>query len=222
MKNPYNKGDAYEYKIYDICQREKILPPNFKRAGASDKSDIKILHKNVEYNVEIKADENADYGQKYLRWEKDTGWKWSIKDEITDLFDLINVKKFINKSFNPRKFSKTREKITINDKKHDQKNFERPDILCPIENLFTYYKNKDCFYLQLENYGFYHLEKDIANLGTKKFDGQISLRLRAKTNHSKPIYRYSFLAVMKLSKKPTKSDWDFEERDGRKFPKILP
>ena len=59
MKNPYNKGDAYEYKIYDICQREKILPPNFKRAGASDKSDIKILHKNTEYNVEIKADKNG-------------------------------------------------------------------------------------------------------------------------------------------------------------------
>ena len=77
-------------------------------------------------------------------------------------------------------------------------------------------------YIQLENYGFYHLEKDIANLGAKKFDGQISLRLRAKTNHSKPIYKYSFLVVMKLSKKPTKSDWDLEGGDGRKFPKIIP
>ena len=75
------------------------MPPNFKRAGASDKSDIKILHKNAEYNVEIKADENADYGQNYLKWNKINGWKWSIEDEITNLYDSFNLRELIDKSF---------------------------------------------------------------------------------------------------------------------------
>ena len=228
MKKPYNKGDAYEEKIFQICEKKKILAPNFNRAGASGKSDIQILHKGAVYNIEVKADQNADYGQKYLTWHKANGWEWSIEDEITNLYDGLNLRKLIDKSFIPNRFSKPKDKITITDKKHDQKIFKKKNIPCPLNSLFIYYKNKGCYYIQLENYGFYHLEKYIANLGTKQFDGEIRLRLRAKTNHSKPIYKYSFLAVMKLykgtkklSKEPSKSMWDFEEGDGRKFPKIL-
>jgi hypothetical protein len=92
--------------------------------------------------------------------------------------------------------------------------------------------------LQLENYGYYHLEKDTNSLGTPKFDGLISLRLRGKTIYSterkqkknsdgkvitiktgKPTpWNYSFLGVIKMSKKPTPSHLDIEELDGREFP----
>ena len=62
----YNKGDKYEDKIANILIDKKILPKNYMRAGASDKTDIDFIHKNQNLNIEIKADENADYGQKYL------------------------------------------------------------------------------------------------------------------------------------------------------------
>ena len=99
MQKPYNKGDAYEEKIFQICEKKKILAPNFNRAGASGKSDIKILHKGAVYNIEVKADENADYGQKYLTWNKINGWEWSIEDEITNLYDGLDLRKLINGNF---------------------------------------------------------------------------------------------------------------------------
>ncbi len=77
--------------------------------------------------------------------------------------------------------------------------------------------------IQVGGYDFYHLQKDILSLGTTSFDCQLSLRLRAKTIHSKPPSNYGFYAVLKISSssKPQKSEYDIEEKDGRLFPPII-
>jgi hypothetical protein len=51
----------------------------------------------------------------------------------------------------------------------------------------------------------------------------MNLRLRAKTIHSSPVYKYGFYAVLKVDKKekPQKSCFDIEQKDGRKFPRII-
>ena len=80
-------------------------------------------------------------------------------------------------------------------------------------------------YIQIENFGFYHLKKDKFNIGTKQFNGKISLRLRAKYRGStrniliKP-WDYGFLAKIAINKMPTESELDIEEKNGRKFPFI--
>ncbi len=243
MNKPYNKGDDYEEKIFQICEKKKILARNFNRAGASDQSDIKILHQGKEFNVEIKADENADYGQKYLKWEIKKGWQWVKDDNVTKMYNRMKIiENYINKNFIPKKFTKKKSEITNKDKRFDQINFEKPEINIPLYTLFEYYLEKNCYYIQLENCGFYHLKKDINNFGTSQFDGVITLRLRAKTiNSTKKIYsknkvgkkirkdtgiptpwNYGFLGVIKMSKKPSISNFDLQPINGRKFPKILP
>ena len=92
--------------------------------------------------------------------------------------------------------------------------------------------------MQLQNFGFYHLKKDINKLGTQQFDEIMTLRLRDKTkNSTKKInfkekkekkirintgiptpWNYGFLGVIKMKKKPSPSKYDLEELDGRKFP----
>ena len=235
----YNKGDTYEDKITNILIDKKILPGGYKRAGASGDNDIQILIDNKKINIEIKADENADYGQKYLKWDKKNKWRWVLDDNITKMYLKMNIiENYINKDFIPRKFSKEKSKILIQDKKFDQQKFEKPDIKIPLNILFEYYSEKNCHYMQLENFGFYHLKKDINKLGTQQFDGIMTLRLRAKTiNSTKKIYskdkngkkirintgiptpwNYGFLGVIKMKKKPSPSKYDLEELDGRKFP----
>ena len=81
----YNKGDKYEDKIANILKDKKILTKNYVRAGASDKTDIDFIFKNQNYNIEIKADENADYGQKYLMWDKINKWTWVKNDNVTEM-----------------------------------------------------------------------------------------------------------------------------------------
>lgn len=235
----YNKGDKYEDKIANILKDKKILTKNYVRAGASDKTDIDFIFKNQNYNIEIKADENADYGQKYLMWDKINKWTWVKNDNVTEMYKKMKIiNSFIDKNFVPKKFSKTKLKITQEDKVYDQKKFEKPNIEIPLKTLFEYYAEKKCFYLQLENFGLYHLKNDINDLGVPQFDGVITLRLRAKTiysterkriknsngkfvtiNTKKPTpWNYGFLGVIKMTKKPTPSKFDIEELEGREFP----
>ena len=200
-KVPYNKGDKYEKDIFDICNNRKILKPGSVRGQASSKSDLIFVHNNENYNLEVKADRNADFGQKYIKWDNSNGWTWSTPDAVTFFYDQLNIIELIDKNFIPRRYIKDKDLITIEDKKFDQSKFEKANIECDIKGLFKYYKSKNCYYLQLENYGFYHLHSDMANLETQQFDGSITLRLRCKTNHSIPIHHYSFLAVLKMSLK---------------------
>ncbi len=234
----YNKGDEYEDKITKILKYKKILPKDYKRAGASDKTDINFEYDDKKYNIEIKADKNADYGQKFLNWEKNC-WTWVKDDNVTKMYKSMNIiENYIDKNFKPIRYSKDKLLITEKDKKYDQDHFEKPDIELPLNTLFEYYAEKNCYYMQLENYGLYHLKNDINNLGVPKFDGRISLRLRAKTiystgrkqkknskgktvliNTGKPTpWNYRFLGVIKLSNKPTPSNKDIQELDGREFP----
>ena len=68
----------------------------------------------------------------------------------------------------------------------------------------------------------YHLETDILGLGTPQFNCRMSLRLRAKTIHSLPVYKYGFYAVLKIKpQRITKSIYDLEEKEGRLFPLII-
>ena len=136
----YNKGDTYEDKITKILINKKILSKNYKRAGASGDSDIQILIDNTKINIEIKADENADYGQKYLKWDKKNKWSWVLDDNVTKMYSKMNIiESYIDKDFIPKKFSKEKSKISNQDKKFDQLKFEKPDISdkCSLAYLFT-------------------------------------------------------------------------------------
>lgn len=220
----YNKGDEYEDKITKILIEKKILPQNFKRAGASNRSDIEIKYKNKIIFIEIKnKNKGADYGQKELKWSKEKKFFWTekkINDPIVKLYNELNIiDNYIDKSFVPRRYSKKLNEITNEDKKYDLRMCEKT-VKIPLEALFLYYKDKKCYYIQIENSGFYFLSKDISNLGVPKYDGEIGLRLRAKTRSSKKPYMYGLLGKIALLKKPTPSEYDLEQKDGKKFPFI--
>ena len=218
----YNKGDKYEDKITNILINKKFLPKNYKRAGASNRSDVEIIYKKKNIKIEVKnKDKGADYGQKELKWSKEKKFYWTDKnsnDPIVKLYyDLNIIGKYIDKNFIPRRYSKELNEITNADKKYDLKMCEKT-VEIQLHALFLYYQNKNCFYIQIEKSGFYYLAKDIFNLGVPKYDGKIGLRLRAKTRSSEKPYMYGLLGKIALLKKPTPSQYDLEGLDGREFP----
>ena len=214
-----NKGDKYEEKVFDYCSSKGFIVKDSIRAGASAETDLKLNYKGEQINVEIKT-YGADWGQKYLRWDHLTGWEWSKPDKTTAIYDALNVKDNIDKNFVPLLYTKPKNLITFEDKKSDQKNFEKPNLLLPLAPLFAFYSNRNTYYIQIEDYGFYHLQSDVYNLGTNQFDGEMKLRLRAKTISSTPASRYGFLAAMKLSKFPSSSKFDLTEQREKIFPLI--
>lgn len=218
----YNKGDSYEQNIFDLLNARGLLALNSTRAGAGNSIDIKFLHNFQEYNLEIKLDLEADYGQKMLKWDNGI-WRWCVDDAVTSFYTSVGVLDIINaKNFIPNRYSILKEEITTQQKNEDQRAFE-DKVEIDINSLYDFYGGKDCYYIQIGGYGFYHLKQDVLSLGTPQFDCRMKLRLRAKTIHSSPVYKYGFYSVLKVDKKekPKKSHYDIEEKDRRTFPPIV-
>jgi hypothetical protein len=218
----YNKGDNYEQNIFDLLTAKGLIAIGSNRGGAGNATDIKFLHNFQEYNLEVKLDLGADYGQKMLRWN-DGIWSWCVDDPVTSFYTSVGVLDIINaKNFIPNRYSISRDVIIMQHKKQDQKAFE-DKVEIDINSLYDFYGGKDCYYIQIGGYGFYHLKRDVLSLGTPQFDCKMNLRLRAKTIHSSPVYKYGFYAVLKVDKreKIKKSCYDLEQKDGREFPPII-
>ena len=223
---PYNRGDAYEQKLFEALENKGVLAPGTHRAGAGTGPDLKFSHRTRIYNLEAKLDLKADFGQKMLKWSKDVGWNWCKQDKVTALYDALGVIKYLNsKRGIPNKHRKENIDLTIHDKKQDQLMFEDTTLHVDIKALRTYYKSKDVFYIQIgDGFGFYYLSSDRANLKVPQFDASFTLRLRAKTINSKPVYSYGFYAVLKvrLQPRPLKSPFNIETESGNQFPPISP
>ncbi len=230
----YNTGDTYEEKIFEICQEKGVTPPNSNRAGASaTKADVEFIHLGVTYKLEVKNNRNPDYGQRRLHYDSNLQyWDWAINDAVSQFYDSLNVKKFIDPQFVPIWYQK-RKKVgniykqinsssiyTEVDLSLDQRGFESSSNPIPTQALFNYYKSRNTFYIQIEGSGFYHLDSDVANLGTSQYDGQITIRFRLKRHSTTPTHKCSFFAVLKEEKKPTRSLFNIEAVDGQTFPNI--
>jgi hypothetical protein len=218
----YNKGDNYEQNIFDLLTSKGLIAIGSARGGAGNATDIKFLHDFQEYNLEVKLDLEADYGQKMLKWDNGI-WSWCVDDAVTSFYTSVGVLDIVNaKNLIPNRYSIARDEITAQQKNQDQKAFE-DKVEIEINSLYDFYGGKDCYYIQIGGYGFYHLKQDILSLGTPQFDCRMKLRLRAKTIHSSPVYKYGFYAVLKVDKKekPKKSCYDLEQKDGREFPPII-
>lgn len=218
----YNKGDNYEQSIFDLLSSKGLIATGSTRGGAGNATDIKFLYDSQKYNLEVKLDLDADYGQKMLRWDNGI-WRWCVDDSVTAFYTSVGVLDIVNaKNFIPNRYSIPRDEITMQHKKQDQKAFE-DKVEIDINSLYDFYGGKDCYYIQIGGYGFYHLKRDILSLGTPQFDCKMKLRLRAKTIHSNPVYKYGFYAVLKVDKKQKieKSYYDIEQNGGREFPAII-
>jgi hypothetical protein len=120
----YNKGDNYEQNIFDLLTSKGLIATGSARGGAGNSTDIKFLCNFQEYDLEVKLDLGADYGQKMLRWD-DGIWSWCVDDPVTAFYTSVGVLDIVNaKNFISNRYSIPRDEITMHHKKQDQKAFE--------------------------------------------------------------------------------------------------
>jgi len=182
-----NKGHRYEKRMADILKNNNVKLLK-EPAGSSGDTDLEFLHKNKKFSIEVK--ENAvgpDWGQVGLKY-KNNLWEWSSskkRKNIIQVYDKIKIEgvtgilKFLNNKFIPNKGS-----VDIITKKQHDEDFEF-DQYFPIDStaLEKFYDKID--YLQVgHGYGFYHITKDTAELGTENIIAEFKLRLRVKAIHN--------------------------------------
>lgn len=222
-----NKGLMYERKIKDILTKRNLLPPSLAAKLVPTENDAGFVHNRKEFFLELKNISAPDYGARQIDYDSATkNWKWNKTDAMTLLFDRIGILQKA-KAFIPRKFVKADHELTDADKIFDRTSFahkvteDELDLanlaMTGANVLHEYYAKKNCYYIQIEGKGFYHLLNDPAQLGVTQFLPQVVFRLRAKTHGSERISNYSFRVVITASR-GTIVNSNFDLENPQKFP----
>lgn len=217
-----NKGLEYERKIRQILIDRGLLPPHSIGKLTKSGNDACFVHEGTEYFLEIKNRTAPDYGAKKIIYDPlRKKWKWNEPDTMSEMFDSLGV---LNKiaNFEPRKYVKFDSQLTPMDKNYDRTKFEKTILMDGTSGagiLHNYYAKKDCYYIQIEGKGLFHMLDDRANLHVPKFVPEVSLRLRAKPHSSFPVHNYSFRVVIVGARRSIRnSTHDIE--DENRFPPI--
>ena len=200
--NKYTKGQLcsingynYEKKIYNILNKCYLNDKKFNTqkdnelGGSKNINDIQcnyIYEKDI--NIEIKKFKTPDYVQNSLMYDKNknkyiTTQRNKNPIECCKLFDkLISNNIIFNNEIAPFIEQNITHKEWLEIKKNTDKwNDKYIDI--PNDTIKKMYCFKGCNYIQIENYGLYHLGNDICNFGVPEFIVKQKLRIRTKVHN---------------------------------------
>jgi hypothetical protein len=208
-------GFAYERRIYSELSIDDLIPDGFSPAGSGHGPDGMFLFKDAAFNLEIKLDLKADYGQVELR-NKHGKWEFGGRnEEAKELYNGLGILDFVEKEWGkhgqPRKETVSTKNFTREDEQWDRAHFKDAFITVPLSAFEKHYLTKNVNYIQIGGYGFYYIGKDVAGIGCPRFAPQLRLRIRRKMRSSKKLNGYGFLTALQIAKKPKKSKFDIDK-----------
>lgn len=207
--NCSKNGNEYELMIFNILKHVTINNSPFNNqiesdlGGSRSKNDIVCLFDNKSIGIEVKKYNTPDWMQCVIKLDLKTN-KWmgsyrcKIPKKCLELFNnlLRNINIF-DGSVPPFMVKKmTHEEWTILKKETLTWHDIYYDI--PNDTIANLYQMKNCSYIQISEYGLYHLGNDICCFDVPKFiiDQQIRIRIKVhKRNHSKGFCYLSVTAA---------------------------
>ena len=227
-QNVNNKGILYEALLYEKLRGESLIPRGFTPAASNSLApDIQFMWKGNPYNMEVKLNEAADFGQSGLKyknnkWELD-GSKAPAHVSMREMLKRMGIEDFVNSRAGwgglgqPRLFKLKEEGLTPTwaDKQDDYQKFQDKYIPIPNNTITNYYKAKNINYIHIGQLGTYYMGADpaqmVASTNMPRFKADLKLRIRKKGSSSNPNYRFS-LALL-LASTPNESEFDIENED---------
>ena len=201
------EGNKYEKHIYQNVKYSKLNNKFFNTqqitdlAGSSSKNDIECNFNEIcDIGIEIKKSNTPDWMQCSLKYNKIKKiWEGSkrskipaqCKEEFNKLVNNLNIYDNEIPPFFQRKL--THEEWLNIKKETTQWN----DTYLPIPNdtINKLYSIKKCYYIQISDYGLYHLGNDICGFGVPEFKIEQQIRIRIKVHHRKTKKGYCSLSV---------------------------
>jgi hypothetical protein len=200
-------GQEYELKVWNVVNKllfNDIIFNTQKEteiAGFSNKNDIECNFDNeTKIGIELKKSSTPDWMQCGIKYDFDSkSWyipdKGKIPTKCKQIFrDLLKnmilfeggVPPFINNKITHSQWVKI---------KSSTKQWNDMYIDIPSHTIRDLYRNKGCYYIQLSNYGLYHLGSDICNFEVPEFIVDQQIRIRTKI-HSRNKGGSCILSVM--------------------------
>jgi hypothetical protein len=193
-------GNKYEKDVHNVIKKctingEKFNTQNEEELAGSGSSIDLLCYNSI--GIEIKKKNTPDWMQCSLKynnkWEGSTNGK--IPEESRMIFNslLNNIKLFDNKipPFMERKLTHS-EWLKI---KKNTNIWNDYYIDIPSDTIKKIYAAKGCYYIQIEDYGLYHLGNDICEFNVPEFIIEQRIRIRTKIHRKENNNGYCDLSV---------------------------
>ncbi len=186
------EGSKYEKVIHGVVKKTILNGKLFNSqseedlGGSGSKIDLECnFKKNKDLGIEAKKCNTPDWMQCSIKYhEKEGKWcpskKGKIPNECQELFkQFINNVKLFGGDIPPFMKKKTTHEEWLQIKKETNKwNDKYIDI--PNNIIKDLYRKKGCSYIQISEYGLYHLGNDICEFGVPEFVISQQIRIRTK------------------------------------------
>lgn len=205
-------GNKYEKQIYDILSNTLIDGTIFNTqylnqlGGSSTNIDIVCNYKKENnIGIEIKKSCTPDWCQCSLIFDAENGhWNATDKRKIPKqaqyIFNKI-LKKYelFDGDIPPFMVKKIKHSEWLSIKKHTDK-WNDTYIDVPNDTINKLYRSKGCHYIQISNFGLYHLGNDICNFSVPEFNIEQEIRIRTKIHKKSTKKGFCVLSVIAACK----------------------
>lgn len=200
-------GNNYEKTIHNIVKHCTLYDKKFNIQSENELGKSSLLNdlecnyiNNKDIGIEAKKYNTPDWMQCVIKYNSDSNkWQASDKSKIPkqsiELFNtLINDIKLYDNEIPPfMKRKITHEEWLLIKQNTDKWNDYYIDI--PNDTIKKMYNAKKCQYIQISEYGLYHLENDICKFNVPEFIVEQQLRIRTKIHTRKNTKGFCNLSV---------------------------
>jgi hypothetical protein len=188
------EGTKYEILVYEIVKKCYFNDKIFNTQKITDLGGSKHINdllcnfnEDNDLAIEIKKCKTPDWMQCSLKYDNVLKcWRGGEKNKIPtnskkifeDIIKQINlfnnkVPPFMEKNITYEEWTKIKKETT---------DFNDYYIDCPDNTIKLLYSEKGCKYIQISQYGLYHLGNDICNFNVPEFICKQQLRIRIKVH----------------------------------------
>lgn len=221
------RGFQYETTIFDMLFENNLTTQKYRPSYSSHGADTAFKIKNKFYNLEVKLDLKADFGQGTLRYDIDnkTWTTYADSETMKEILDFFKIAEFANESWGKFIPYNHYKKSDIDKKRPQQKKLASHEVLSDKQNfkdkykllrgnqIAKYYNSKDIYYIQIgRNKGFYYMGEDIAKLGVPEFnpsdqkirirnkEGRFTTSILVSENIPSSLYNLDYNAIFLINK----------------------
>jgi hypothetical protein len=202
---PALEGKKYELQIHNILKHTIYQNKPFHKqketelGGCSSNNDIICQYNDAKIGIEVKKCGTPDWMQCTIKfnpiqkkWYLDKG---KIPDLCKNIFNTLlsdivlfhdHKPPFIEKQMTHEEWVAVKSKSSV---------FNDMYIDIPNDTIAKLYKAKGCHYIQISDYGLYHLGYDVCGFGVPEFIVEEQIRIRIKVHSRKNTKGFCDLSV---------------------------
>lgn len=199
-------GNRYEKKIHSILRNTYLYGIKFNTqsnkdlAGSNSHNDLVCNFMNTQnIGIEAKICNTPDWMQCSLKNISKNNWEGSVNGKIPLQSRLIFNKILKGKKiFNNKIPPFIHKKLTYNEWRNIKNNSDYWNdqyFTISKDTIKNLYREKGCYYIQISEYGLYHLGNDICNFKVPEFIIDQQLRVRVKIHKTRNKNGYCQLSI---------------------------